>query len=196
MEELSLFYRINIMYENPIIQKEYKVINMSKEIFINLEKEAFLGNVLDIGTENHGIVYDLCKGIDDNITIDYISGEEDKGKIEKDFFDSCVIFFSLFDIKSAYRKNNLIKDICTFLKKDGILYLWDVDKPRFKSIYIKLKVVVPNKGFRQVKINARNPLVDASCKTTCKLLKQYFNIIDLKQSDNIYYIKAQKKGCI
>lgn len=169
---------------------------MGKEIFINLEKEAFLGNVLDIGIENHGIVYDLCKEIDDNISIDYIRGEEDKNKIEKEFFDSCVIFFSLFNIKSSYRKNNLIKDIHEFLKKDGILYLWDVDKPRFKSLAIKLKVVVPHEGFKKVKVNARNPLNDASLKTTCKMLKQYFNIIDLKQSDNIYYIKAQKKGCI
>jgi SAM-dependent methyltransferase len=173
-----------------------EVRSMSKEIFINLEKEAFLGNVLDIGIENHGIVYDLCKVIDDNITIDYISGEEDKEKIEKNFFDSCVIFFSLYDLKSTYSKNDLIKDIYTFLKKDGIIYIWDVDKPRFKSIYFKLKVVVPRQGFKEVKINARNPLIDASCKTTCKLLKQYFKIIDLKQSDNIYYIKAQKKGCI
>ena len=167
---------------------------MSKEIFINLEKEAFMGNVLDIGIENHGIVYELCKVTDDNLTIDYISGEKDKCRIQKKYYDSCVIFFSLFEIVSVYGKKKLMKDIVSFLKKDGTIYIWDVDKPRFKSVFIKLKVVVPRQGFKQVKINARNPFIDASCRTTCKILKQYFDIIDLKQSDNIYYIKAQKKG--
>ncbi|MFT8313617.1 MAG: hypothetical protein ABF633_05100 [Clostridium sp.] len=167
---------------------------MSKEIFINLEKEVFTGNVLDIGFENNGIVYDLCKNIDDNITIDYINGNVDKNRIEKNYYDSCVVFFSLLEFKTKRSKLNFFKEISEYIRKDGILYLWDVDKPRFKSISMKLKVFVPNRKYKVVPINARNPLIDASCKNTGRLLQSYFNIIDLKCSDNIYYIKAQKKG--
>jgi hypothetical protein len=33
-----------------------------------------------------------------------------------------------------------------------------------------------------------------SKESTIKLLQEYFEIIDLKASDNIYYIKAKKKN--
>lgn len=167
---------------------------MSKEIFINLEKEVFIGNVLDIGFDNNGIIYDLCKNIDDNMTIDYINGTQDKNRIEKNYFDSCVVFFSLMEFKTKRSKLKFFKEIAEYIKKDGILYLWDVDKPRYKSLYFKIKVFVPNKKYKEVSVKAVNPIIDASCENTRKLLQSYFNIIDLKCSDNIYYIKAQKKG--
>ena len=41
---------------------------MKKEVFINLEKEIFKGNILDIGFSNHGIIYNISKQyIDDSI---------------------------------------------------------------------------------------------------------------------------------
>lgn len=167
---------------------------MAKEIFINLEKEVFIGNVLDIGFENNGIVYDLCKNTDDNMTIDYINGMSEKNRIEKNYFDSCVMFFSLMEFKTKKSKLKFFKEISEYIKKDGILYLWDVDKPRFKTFLIKLRVFVPSKKCKKITVNAFNPVIDASCENTRRLLQNYFDIIDLKCSDNIYYIKAQKKG--
>lgn len=167
---------------------------MAKEIFINLEKEVFMGNVLDIGFENNGIVYDLCKNTDDNITIDYINGTGEKSRIEKNYFDSCVMFFSLMEFKTKRSKLKFFKEISEYIKKDGILYLWDVDKPRFKTLLIKINVFIPSKKRKKIAINAVNPIIDASCENTRRLLQTYFDIIDLKCSDNIYYIKAQKKG--
>lgn len=166
---------------------------MGKEIFINLEKEVFSGNVLDIGFENCGIVYDLCKNIDDDIAVDYVNGKDGRNNIEKNFYDSCVLFFSLYNMVNKKSRKLLIKEIYDFISSDGILHLWDIDKPRFKILNMKLKIVVPNKKMKTVQIKALNPLNDVSYENTMKILKPYFNIIDLKHSNDIYYIKAQKK---
>ncbi|MDD3223564.1 MAG: hypothetical protein PHX70_02475 [Clostridium sp.] len=165
-----------------------------KEIFINLEKEAFLGNVIDMGVENYGIVYDLCKKIDDNINIGYVEDKNSFDSADKYCYDSCVIFFSIFKMKNFIEKDKLFKKAAQFLKDKGMIYIWDVDKPRLKVIKFKLKIAIPLKGFKEIKINALNPLSNDSSKSTCKILNKYFNVIDLKCSDNIYYIKAQKKG--
>lgn len=166
---------------------------MGKEIFINLEKEVFIGNVLDIGFENYGVVYELCKNIDDDIAVDYVTAKDSKNNIENNFYDSCVIFFSLFSAANRNAKKHIIKEAYDFISSDGTLHLWDINKPRFKTSNIRLKIVVPNKILKTVQIKALNPFTDASYESTMKVLKPYFNIIDLKHSNDIYYIKAQKK---
>lgn len=169
---------------------------MSKEIFINLEREAFLGNVLDVGFDNHGIVYEICKNVDDDIVVDYVGGDDEKERIEECFYHSCVIFFSLSNILNKKLKSKFIQEIATFLKADGILYLWDVDKPRFKISKVKLKVVVSKNKIKDITVKILNPLIDSACETICKLLEPYFNIVDLKRTDKIYFIKAQKRGVL
>lgn len=162
---------------------------MSKEVFINLEKEVFNGNVLDIGFKNQGIIYNICNEIDDQIAVDYILGEKDKNFIEKNFYHSCVMFFSLGKAKN---KKKFIEDIAAFIKLDGILYLWDIDKPRFKSLSLNIKVVEKSEKLKTIAVKAWNPFYDLSYKKMLELLKPYFQVIDLKYSNDIYYIKAKR----
>ena len=67
---------------------------MKKDIFINMEREIFRGNILDIGLENHGIFYNIYKQYNDDVNVEYLSGKEGKEKISEDFYDSCILFFS------------------------------------------------------------------------------------------------------
>lgn len=166
---------------------------MKKNIFISMEREIFRGNILDIGMENQGIFYNIYKQYNDDINVEYISGKEGKKNIHENFYDSCILFFSLNSIWLKNKKRELIKDIYKYLNKDGIIYIWDIDKGYGKIFNGHIKVVIPGSKIKHMDIKELNILKDISKENTIKLLENYFDIIDSKSSDGIYYIKARKK---
>jgi len=167
---------------------------VGKEIFINLEKEVFRGNILDIGLDNCGVVYNIYKQYHDNVNVEYISGKEGKESLKEGFYDSCILFFSFSSIWLRINKRKFIKDIYRYLNKDGLLYIWDMDKGYTKVFNATVKIVIPEGKLRQVKLKDLNILKDTSKVNTIKMLEEYFDIMDVKSSDGIYYIKARKKA--
>jgi hypothetical protein len=157
-----------------------------------MEKEVFNGHVIDVGFENHGIIYDLCKKTDDNLSIDYVEGKGEKKRIQENFYDSCVIFFSVKDIYTTLGKKKFFKDIFRYLKKDGYLYLWDIDKGYNRIFDRNIKIVLSDNKIKKMAIKDYKIFTDNSAVTIARILEEYFEIIDLKCSDNIYYIKAKK----
>ena len=107
-----------------------------KEIVLDIQNEIIEGNVLDIGVENYGIVYNIIKQQNKDISIDYINGKEEKVNIEKGSYNSCVLFFSLSSLWLNNNKINLIKDIYNYLNDNGNLYIWDIDKG-YKKVFQK-----------------------------------------------------------
>ena len=168
---------------------------MKKEAFINLEKQIFNGNLLDIGFSNHGIIYSIYKQYtDDYSNVDYIEGNEEKRGIQEDSYDSCVLFFTLSDIRFAYSKNKLVQDIYRFLKNDGLLYIWDMDKGFVKIFNSKIKIMLPDKSTKQICLKDLNIFKNSSKEKTMKVLQPYFEVLTLKNSDDIYYMVCKKKG--
>ncbi|ERI90131.1 hypothetical protein HMPREF1982_04071 [Clostridiales bacterium oral taxon 876 str. F0540] len=171
------------------------ILNKSKkEIFINMQNEIFTGNVLDIGTDNYGIIYSLYKQYNDEGSVEYVHGKEEKNFIAKDEYDNCIMLFSLRNIWLKNKKKYFLKDISSFLRENGVLHIWDIDKGYSKIFRANIKVMVSERKLKDIKISDFNALKDNSKESTIKLLKDYFEIIDLKASDNIYYIKAKKKS--
>jgi hypothetical protein len=167
---------------------------VGKEIFINLEKEIFRGNVLDIGLDNYGVVYNIYKQYNDNINVEYIRGREEVGTLKTEFYDSCILFFSFSGVWLKVNKRKFIRDICRYLNKDGLLYIWDIDKGYRKIFNATVKIVIPENRIRKIQIKDLNIFKNNSKKNTVKLLEKYFNIVDIKSSEGIYYIKAMKKA--
>jgi SAM-dependent methyltransferase len=168
---------------------------LKKEAFINLEKEIFKGNLLDIGLANHGIIYNIYKEYtDDSSSIEYIEGKEEKIRIGEGVYDTCALFLTLGDIKLTHSKNKLIKDIYKFLRDDGLLYIWDIDKDFAKIFSSKIKIVLPDKSTKQIYIRDLNIFKNSSKENTMKILRPYFEILTMKNSDNIYYIICKKRG--
>jgi hypothetical protein len=165
-----------------------------KEIFINLEKEIFRGNILDVGLDNYGVVYNIYKQYHDNVNVEYISGKEEVESLKEEFYDSCILFFSFSSIWLRINKRKFIRDIYRYLNKDGLLYIWDIDKGYTKVFNATVKIVIPEGKLRQIKLRDLNVFKDTSKQNTIKMLEEYFNIIDVKSSDGIYYIKARKKA--
>lgn len=168
---------------------------MKKEAFINLEKQIFKGNLLDIGFSNHGIIYNIYKQhTDEYSNLEYIEGKEEKIRIKENEYDSCALFLTLNDIKLTHNKNKLIQDIYRFLKIDGLLYIWDIDKGFAKSFNSKIKILLPDKSTKQICIKDLNVLKDSSKENTMKILQPYFEILTMKNSDDIYYMECKRRG--
>lgn len=167
---------------------------MYNEVFINMENEVFNGNVLDVGFDNYGVIYSLCKNAEDEIAVEYISGREDTKKIKEEMYDSCILLFSLNFLWLKFNKRSLIKDLCKFIKDDGNIYVWDIDKGYGKIFNKKIKIVLPDRKIKVINIKDFNILKDNSKDTTVNILEEYFEIKDIKSSDDIYYIQGKKKG--
>ncbi|MBK5242472.1 class I SAM-dependent methyltransferase [Clostridium sp.] len=168
---------------------------MKKEVFISLEKEIFKGNILDIGFSNHGIIYNIYKQyLDDSSSIEYLEGKEEKIRIEKGQYDVCALFLTLSDMKYTHTRKKLIEDIYEFLKSDGLLYIWDIDKGFVKTFNSEVKIVLPDKSTKQISLKDFNIFKNSSEENTKKILKPYFEILTLKNSDNIYYMICKKRG--
>ena len=62
-------------------------------LVINMKDVKFGGNTLDVGNDNYGVIYNILKGEEDEISVDYYS--EDLSNQYKNFYDNGVTFFSL-----------------------------------------------------------------------------------------------------
>ena len=164
-----------------------------KEIFINMQNEVFTGNILDVGMDNYGIIYNVYKQYNEEAAVDYVHGKNEKRFLEKEGYDSCIMLFSLKNIWLKMNKKNFFRELSSFLKDDGVVHIWDIDKGYSKIFNAKIKILLPERSIKEIVVTDVNPLKDTSKESTIKLLEQYFEIIDLKASDNIYYIKARKK---
>ena len=165
---------------------------MRNTILINLENENLPGNVLDVGFCNYGITYNLFKNGYDEISVDYIEGKNEKEKIEVDFYDCCIVFFALSDIWSKYNRKKILFDLVKHIKREGVIYIWDLDKPYGKIFNNKLKVILPGGEIKVIKLKEVNMLKDTSFESTKKIVEKYFQIIESTCSDNIYCIKGKK----
>lgn len=156
-----------------------------------LEKEIFKGNLLDIGLENHGIIYNAYKQLNAEISVDYVEGKESEN-IKEGHYDSCVLLFSISKI--SYRKNKLrlFEEINGFLKENGALYIWDIDKGKNKIWNSKIKIETPDNRVKEITIKENNFFKDCSKEGVLKLLNRYFEVIDFNCKDGVYYIKANK----
>ncbi|MBC8061902.1 MAG: class I SAM-dependent methyltransferase [Clostridiaceae bacterium] len=165
---------------------------MKNTILINLENQNLHGNVLDVGFCNYGITYSLFKNGNDEISVDYLEGKNEKEKIEDDFYDSCIVFFALSNIWLKYNRKKVLFDLVKHLKREGVIYIWDLDKPYGRIFNKRLKVVLPGREIKIIKLKELNMLKDTSFESTKKVIEKYFEIIDYTCSDNIYCIKGKK----
>lgn len=79
------------------------------------------------------------------------------------------------------------------MKDNAVLYLWDVDKSIFQTFRRSIRIVLPGAKIKDIEVNDFNVLSNNSCKKICNMMSQYFKIIDVKCSNDLYYIKAEKK---
>lgn len=163
--------------------------------FIDLRELDVSGNILDIGFENCGIIYNVYKKNTRGsyFEVDYSDKNEGMSEVESHFYDFCVCFFSLKDIFFLKQKKDLIALISRSIKENGILYIWDINKTLGQCFKGSIKIMLPDRSIKKINIKDYNIFNDTSMGKTINILSEDFDILDTYSWDGIYFIKAQKK---
>lgn len=163
---------------------------MMKTIIINMSNVNIKGDVLDVG-ESYGVIYNLYKDIEEEISIDYID-EKNVSELIESTYDTCTMFFSLSGIWRESRKIQLIKDISSLIKPGGDLYIWDINKEVGEIFNNIIRAILPSGAIKEFEFKNINPILRSNIDDTKRILSDNFSIIDEKLWENIYFIKGQK----
>lgn len=167
---------------------------MENNYILNLEEQQFQGDILDIGFKNQGIVYSIYKNGNDNSSISYYEGNKHLQMPIKNY-DTCVLLFSLHSLYFM-SKRKLLAEISYRLKDKGLLYIWDIHKPKYKLFVGNIKVITPGRKTKNIKIKELNLMDDNSYSNIIALISKNYDIIETKNGEGIFYIKAEKRKCI
>lgn len=169
---------------------------MKRYILLNFTNIQINGNILDVCADENGILYDLvkqiCKDSDKIEDVNYI--EKDNSKlIEKNFYNTCFLFFVLSSIMFSAERKKLIKQLHSSIDENGILYIWDINKKFFKIFNAELKVYFPDKSSQIIHLKEYNLLSSMSKMRVLKDINKYFKIINYKDYGGVYLIKARRR---
>lgn len=164
---------------------------MGKTIILNLSDVKLNGDVLDVG-ESFGVIYNLSKDIQDEISVDYI-GSEYKHLLEIDEYDTCTLFFYLSNIWRQSDREKLFDEISKYVKEDGEMLIWDVNKEAFKVVNNKIRVLLPSGKVKEFEFKNLNPIAVSNIDDTKKSIEKNFEIEETKLWEHIYFIKARKR---
>lgn len=167
---------------------------MVKEFTINLEKENFKGNLLDIGGKNYGIIYNLYKHYNEDTKLEYIENSKDNGKIEHKYYNVVTLFFYLNSLWSNVDMKKIIKECLNYLKEDGEIMIWDISKKYNEVLHCSIKVMLPENKIKEIRIKDYNLLKSKSKEDTVKIIEPYFDILEIREIKELYYIRAKRKG--
>ena len=165
---------------------------MNKTMIINIDYFNPTGDVLDVTTEKCGVIYSYAKGIEDEISIDYVD-EDNKAILEKRRYDACTFFFNINSIGSSRKKEQIIREVNTYLKKNGEIYIWDINKDRGEIIDRKMKILISNNKFKETTIKNLNFLCECNCEEIEKIVSKYYIIEECRVWSDMFYIRAKKK---
>ncbi|GAA0179196.1 hypothetical protein SH2C18_21100 [Clostridium sediminicola] len=167
---------------------------MKGDIIINMENVRFDGNVLDIGYDNNGIIYNICRCSNNNINIDYFENNAELKNDSNNKYHSCALFITLSELLTKSRKTKLLDVIFNYLDDDGFLYIWDIDKRKGEILDVNIKVILPYRKIKSILHKDYNIFKESNSEITKELLKDKFSIITSKESNGMHFVKAQKKG--
>ncbi|WP_297424357.1 hypothetical protein [Clostridium sp.] len=164
---------------------------MGKTLVINLEDVVLQGDVLDVGEKNLGIIYSISKEVEDELSLDYVSSDT-KIELKSREYDACTFFFDLNKMWTSLEKEKLIKEISSYLKENGEIYIWDINKERGKVFNNKIKVILPNEKVKEFMFKNLNILSSSNIEEIKKILEKYFEIEETKAWEDVFFIKGKK----
>ena len=163
---------------------------MNKVLILNMEHLKLEGDILDVTSDNAGVIYSLSKEVEEELSIDYV---DEDSKLEKKKYDICTFFFNLNNVNGLWKKESLIKKVTNSLKDDGSIYLWDMSKNRGEIVDYKIKVILPNDKIKEVPIKNLNPLISCNFEEIKKILSKYYIIKEQKQWEDLFFLSGVKK---
>ena len=164
---------------------------MGKTLVIDMEDVNLKGDILDVGENNLGVIYNLSKEIEEELSLDYVDDER-KVELQKRKYDACTFFFELNRLWTNIEREKVIKDICSYIKDDGEILIWDINKVRGKVFNNKIKVILPRENVKEFTFKNMNPFSNSNADEIKKILEKYFKIEETKSWEDIFFIRGRK----
>ena len=164
---------------------------MGKTLVIDLEDIILKGDILDVGEKNLGIIYSISKEAEEELSLDYVSGES-KIELKDRKYDACTFFFELNKLWTNLEKEKLIKEVSSYLNEFGEIYVWDINKERGKVFNNKVKVILPNGKIKEFIFKNLNVLLSSNLEEIKKILEKHFDIEETKAWEDVFFIKGKK----
>lgn len=164
---------------------------MGKTLIIDLEDIVLRGDILDVGEKNLGIIYNISKEAKDELSLDYVSSYT-KIELKDRKYDACTFFFDLNKMWTSLEKEKLIKEISSYLKECGEIFIWDINKERGKVFNNKIKVILANGKVKEFTFKNLNVLLSSNIEEIKKILEKYFEIEETKAWEDVFFIKGKK----
>ncbi|WP_105177133.1 hypothetical protein [Clostridium cagae] len=164
---------------------------MGKTLVINLEDINLKGDILDVGQENFGIIYSISKEVEDELSLDYVFSNDKEG-LEGSEYDACTLFFNLNRFWSNIEKEKLIKEINSYIKENGEILIWDINKERGKLFNNKIRVILPKGKVKEFTFKNLNPIISSNVEEVKKILLKYFDVEEVKVWEDMFFIRAKK----
>ena len=164
---------------------------MGKTLVINLENIILQGDILDVGERNLGIIYNISKEAQDELSLDYVSSDT-KIELKDRKYDACTFFFDLNKIWTSIEKERLIREVSSYIKEFGEIYIWDINKERGRVFNNKIKVILPNGKIKEFTFKNLNILLSSNIEEIKKILEKYFEIEETKAWEDVFFIRGKK----
>ena len=164
---------------------------MGKTLVIDLVDVILQGDILDVGDKNLGVIYNISKEAEDEVSLDYVSSDT-KIELKNIKYDACTFFFDLNKIWTSLEKERLIKEVSSYIKECGEIFIWDINKERGKVFNNKIKVILPNVKIKEFTFRNLNMLLSSNIEEIKKILEKYFEIEETKAWEDVFFIKGQK----
>lgn len=164
---------------------------MNKTLVVSMNNINIQGDILDISCDNYGIIYNLSKDVLDEISLDYV--DENNKKILYDRkYDACTFFFNLSKIFSKRKRDKMIKEVSKYIKKDGYIYLWDINKEIRKRVNNKIEIILPNGNVKTGMLQNNNPFIKCDFDEIIDSVQKYYVIEEKKVWEDMFFIKGRK----
>lgn len=169
---------------------------IKNRVEIDMNEIKIKGDIIDIGDDNCGIIYNLCRQVEnsaeDEIAVEYLS-KEDEDIVISDSYDLASLFFTLGKINKLSSRKKFIGNALIYLRSFGEIMIWDVKKPRGCMINLDITVRLPNNMIKRLNIKRKNLLSNITVENTKKIIEDKFEIVDIKENQEIFYIRARRK---
>lgn len=158
---------------------------MKKTLMVNLSNLKLEGDIIDFSLENFSL-------------LDYEESEKNEEcseiaiTVEDELYDSGIIFFNLNKVWNRLKREEMISKMTNYIKKDGNIYIWDLNKSFGEVVDVELKVLCPNEKFKNVNLKTNNIFSSLNIEEIEKILEKNCIIEETKVWEDMFYIKAQK----
>ena len=164
---------------------------MGKTIVLNLSDVKLNGDILDVG-ESFGVIYNISKDVMDEISVDYVGGDNSSIILNEEEHDTCTMFFHLSKLWNSSSRLKLIEEVTKYIKVGGEIFIWDINKEVKDMINNKIMAVLPSGKVREFEFKNLNPIIKSNIEDNKKLLEKYYKIEETKLWEDIHFIKGIK----